>query len=49
MAGRGRRDGRAVPVLEQTAQAVIGPGVLTAQIDPVADGLDLDSLSVASV
>jgi peptide/nickel transport system substrate-binding protein len=38
----------AVPVLEQTAQAVIGPGVLTAQIDPVAGRLDLDALSVAS-
>jgi peptide/nickel transport system substrate-binding protein len=37
----------AIPVVERTAQAVIGPRIATAQTDPVTGTLDLDSVSVA--
>ena len=36
-----------MPVVERTAQAVIGPLIATAQTDPVTGTLDLDSVSVS--
>jgi peptide/nickel transport system substrate-binding protein len=36
-----------VPVVERVAQAVVGPAIGTAEVDPVTGTLDLDSVSIA--
>jgi peptide/nickel transport system substrate-binding protein len=37
-----------VPLAERVGQAVVGPRVVTAQVDPVSGAVDLDSVSLAT-